>query len=311
MTVTAVVAAVAAPSAASGAQIATGKRAIRLAIPGVVKQTIPGARATRVRAFCPTPADVGESTPCRGSFRAGGYRWVLGGTRAYRDDPGTIRVRIGARRSDGGARITGSATLRGPVPPETRERRGRVVLDGDTPFTPSSTWRVAFAAPFWWGSQRRDSETRSPDAFAHRYDLSRGGTCTVEIFLSARLAADPPTEREGRLIRPHEDPDGARIASRSDDDAGTTTWLLARRRTAYSGVRSGPAPPGAGPAELDTLIVSAFVAGMVERSGRRTSVGLRPKRVLAAQRRRCSRITATAADSALPRALASARLVPR
>ena len=153
---------------------------------------------------------------------------------------------------------------------------------------------------------------RLSGTFERFYDLPPGGVCDVDVGLTPRLATDAPAERGGELTgwsRWSEEPgdDRAAIVARADDGAGTTTWTLDDRRA----VRAGPAPPGVGPPELDTLVVEAYVEAETLRYGTPDRDGYPVLRETPAQRRRCAQLTERAFATVLPRALTEARLVPR
>ena len=295
---------------------ATPEAAMRRAARDAVRTAVPGGRLVRTAIDCiGGDAEVGERGTCGGGMivvRRGrraeyGLTWR---SRVRRTATTTVEAKLDARRYRGARRLperlAGRATLDGPAPPAERTDHANLVLDrgGPSNQTLSRTTWFAFPVPFWWRQAYGEGPVTLVGFAEHAYDLPPGGVCGVQAGLSARVTADPPVERDGRLIGwSRWGDDEAAILGRSDDGAGTTTWTLDQRRTA----RAGPAPPGIGPPELDTLVLDTYVEGTVDRYGAPGRDGYPVLAETRAQKRRCEELTDRAAATLVPRALDAAR----
>lgn len=301
-------------SAIAAVPPATGSAAARAA----VRSSVPAGATVRFEDVgCGNLAEVGERASCQGFFRVrrsgrSASYVMLGASSVRQRSAATVVARVAAVRRGrpvGGlpARLEGRATLTGRRRPTERTVHGALILDRGRRTTLSRDRWAAFRIPFAWSRAFGEGPVRLDGAFEHTYELPPGGFCTVQVGVDARVAASGPVERDGRLLG-EDDEDGSPIDSRSSDGAGTTTWVLARAPgAAGSGVvRSGPAPRGAGPHALDTLVVTGFVDAELERYGAVTADGFPPPRSpTAEQTRDCDAAGTRAAARLVPRAVAS------
>jgi hypothetical protein len=304
--------------AAATPAYATPETAMRAAARDAV-DAIPQARVTRLRVSCIGGLwEVGERGTCEGGFvvRRGERRAVYRLTwrsRTLRTSATTVDAKVDATRRAGRGlpeRLTAAATWIGDEPPAERTDHADLVLDRGEEQTLSRTTWVAFPRPFWWGQAYGEGPVTIVGGSNYGYDLPPGALCAVELDVTAAIAADPPAERDGRLYE-RDDIEGQPIAARTDDGAGTTTWLLEPRYGAAKSVRAGPAPPAIGPPELDTLVVTAYVTSELDRFGAPDRDGYPLLETSREQERRCKALTARNAAALIPRALAEARPVER
>jgi hypothetical protein len=263
--------------------------------------------------------EVGERGTCEGGFvlRGGARRAFYRLTwrnRTLRTSTTTITAKLDATRRGGRGfpeRLAGSATRAGPEPPAERTDHADLVLQrGDEQTLSRKTW-VAFPRPYWWGQAYGEGPVTMVGGSDYLYDLPPAGMCAVTLLIGATVAADGPTERDGRVYDGPDDIDGRPIVRRTDDGAGTTTWLLEDQAGLVKGIRSGPAPRGVGPPELDTLVVRGDFWSELERFGEPGRDGYPLLPTSRTQEARCSALTARNAAALIPRALAEARPAQR
>ena len=276
--------------AAAQAPYATPVRAMREAVRDAVATDVRGARVAGIRLGCIGGVEVGERGTCSGSFgvrlhgRVTHYVLTVR-SRVLRTAADTVEAVLSAKRHEaqhGGLprRVHGTATSTGPRPPTERTVHANLVLDrGGARRTLSRRTWVGFPVPFWWKQAYAEGPLTLTGTVEHLYDVPPGGTCAVQLGLSARLTAEPPAEEHD----------------------------VRRSEIGYDAVRSEPAPPGVGPPELGHLVLVAHVEQQLDRWGAVTVDGYPPLQPTPAQQRRCDQLEARAAERLIPRALAEAR----
>ena len=314
---------------AAGPVYVTASGAARQAVRELVRRELP--RGTKLVVFevgCAQPPRTGDRRRCEGFFgvRRGGRRAprvfyeVRRGSRVLRTGPGTIEARLRLRRElprtraarGFPARLQVTSVLRGVAPPAERTVHADLRLVRGERVTLSRTAWVGFPVPFFARQAYGEGPVTLTGTVEERVEVPPGGVCNVEQGLVAGLRRDAPVERDGRLFVGEDEFDsGMPIASRAVAPDGSVLWLSPVEGRGASGVRSGAAPPGLGPRELDTLVLEARVDSDLERYGRPTADGYPPLEPTRAQVAACRGHAEAAARRFLPRALEAAVPSPR
>jgi hypothetical protein len=328
------------PIAAPPPQYATAPAAMRAAVREAVARRAPRTRPGLVQVTCTTPADVGETTVCDGSFRirsASGARTYYVFTtrsRVRRQDAGTLsatldavayRPRATARRHLP-PRLTATHILARPAPPSERTIHADIVIQHGTGYGDrrlSRDRRLAFAVPTWFRQAYDEGPVTVPGAVEHSYDLPPGGLCRIRLTTTALVTAAPPVEMLGgtRLLLDPDDDHGGhgqyepKILERTaGHDPGTVTYKILEPGPGAQPmlVSLQRAPAGIAPAGLPWLVITTEAQiGDPARFGRPGADGYPVLDPLPAQARACEAAAARTAAVAPGRVLATATITTR